>query len=181
VVNRCWLCESDRRVGGCLQNVIFFSRFRLCWVMPDSIRVIHLFTCLWSVGHSRSTVVWKMVPLCLMWCIWRERNARCFEESSMSFEEILHYVIFTLYTWTARWLALTVISFSDFLSRFSFPLKLSLVYFLYTLGCASMRHIYIYFDLLKKKKNAMPQALQYQEPMRQLWLSLSLSWRIQSL
>ena len=23
--------------------------------------------------------VWKMIPLCLVWCIWVERNGRCFE------------------------------------------------------------------------------------------------------
>jgi hypothetical protein len=31
-------------------------------------------------GCTRSAVVWKMVPHCILWCIWRERNNRCFEE-----------------------------------------------------------------------------------------------------
>jgi hypothetical protein len=87
--------------------------------MPGSIR--ELFAYWWSGGRSRSAVVWKMVLMCLMWCIWRERNARCFEDSSRSFEEFTHYILFTLYTWTAGWLAPTVISFPDFLSCFSFP------------------------------------------------------------
>jgi hypothetical protein len=60
-----------------------------------------------------------MIPLCLMWYIWRERNARCFEDSTRSFEEILHYFLLTLYTWTAGWLDPLVISFPDFLSRLS--------------------------------------------------------------
>jgi hypothetical protein len=50
-----------------------------------------LFACWWSGGRSRSAVVWKMAPLCLMWCIWREHNARCFEDSSRSFEDLKHY------------------------------------------------------------------------------------------
>jgi hypothetical protein len=128
VVNRCWLCESDREsvdhlllhcgVANALWNVVF-SRLGLCWVMPSSVR--ELFACWWTGGCTRSAVVWKMIPLCLMWCIWRERNARCFEDSVRSFEEILHYFLFTLYTWTAGWLAPIVISFPDFLSRFSSP------------------------------------------------------------
>jgi hypothetical protein len=48
-----------------------------------------------------SAVVWKMIPLCLVWCIWKERNVRCFEDSSRSFVEILRYFLFTLYTWIA--------------------------------------------------------------------------------
>jgi hypothetical protein len=128
VVNRCWLCELDGesvdhlllhcRVANALWNVIF-SRFGLCWVMPSLVR--ELFACWWTGGRSRSDVVWKMVHLCLMWCIWRERNARCFEDTSRFFEEILHYFLFALDTWAAGWLAPLVISFSDFLSRFSSP------------------------------------------------------------
>ena len=32
------------------------------------------------MGHHRHIEIWKAVPHCLMWCIWRERNARTFEE-----------------------------------------------------------------------------------------------------
>jgi hypothetical protein len=126
VVNRCWLCESDGEsvdhlllhcgVANALWNAII-SRLGLCWVMPSSVR--ELLACWCSGGRTRSAVVWKMIPLCLMWCIWRERNARCFEDSARSFEEILHYFLFTLYTWMAGWLALLVISFPDFLSCLS--------------------------------------------------------------
>jgi hypothetical protein len=70
----------------------------------------------------RSTVVWKMVPLCIMWCIWRERNDRCFEDSLRSSEDLFHFFRFTLFTWTVGWLAPRVISFADFLSFVSPPL-----------------------------------------------------------
>jgi hypothetical protein len=128
MVNRCWLCELDGesvdhlllhcRLANALWNVIF-SQFGLCWVMLGLVR--ELFACWWTGGRSRSVVVWKMVPLCLMWCIWRECNARYFEDTSRSFEEILHSFLFILYTWAAGWLAPLVISFQDFLSRSSSP------------------------------------------------------------
>jgi hypothetical protein len=60
-----------------------------------------------------------MVPLCIMWCIWKEHNNRCFEDKSGSLEELIHLFFFTLFTWIVGWLALQVISFSDFLSLFS--------------------------------------------------------------
>ena len=28
-------------------------------------------------------VIWMAAPHCLMWCIWWERNNRCFEDSEM--------------------------------------------------------------------------------------------------
>jgi hypothetical protein len=103
-----------------LWNAIL-NHLGLCWVMPGSVR--ELFACWCLGGCTRSAVVWKMIPLCLMWCIWRERNARCFEDSMRSFEEILHYFLFTLYTlytWTAGWLVPLVNSIPDFLSHLSF-------------------------------------------------------------
>jgi hypothetical protein len=128
IVNRCWLCESAEEtvdhlllhcgVANALWNSIF-SMIGVSWVMPRTVR--EFFACWWPGGRARSAVVWKMVPLCLMWCIWLERNARCFEDSARSFEEIRHYFLFTLYNWTAGWLAPTMISFSDFSSRFSSP------------------------------------------------------------
>jgi hypothetical protein len=129
VVNRCWLCESDEELVdhlllhcGAVRTLwdAFFARFGLCWVMLRSVK--DLFASWWSSGRSRSVVVWKMVSLCIMWCIWRERNARCFEDSSRSSEELLHFFLFTLFTWTAGWLAPRVISFSDFLAFFSLSL-----------------------------------------------------------
>ena len=32
--------------------------------------------------HSASSaIVWKIVPLCLLWCLWQEKNDRSFEDS----------------------------------------------------------------------------------------------------
>jgi hypothetical protein len=101
VVNRCWLCETE---GESVDHLLlhcsatsglwnaFFAWFGLCWVMPRSVK--ELFASWWTEGHSRSAIVWKMVPHCIMWCIWRERNNICFEDSSRSREELLHFFSF---------------------------------------------------------------------------------------
>jgi hypothetical protein len=126
VVNRCWLCESDvESVDHLLLHcavardlwITFFARFGLCWVMPRSVK--ELLASWWTAGRTRSAVVWKMVPHCILWCIWRERNNRCFEGVSRTREELIHFFLVTLYSWTTGWLAPRVISFVDFLSFFS--------------------------------------------------------------
>ena len=122
-----------------------FAQFKLSWVMPKSVK--ELFASWWMGGNSQSVIMWKMVPLCLMWCIWRERNARCFEDSSRNIEDLTHFFLSTI-TWTTGWLAPLVISFPIFLS-FSFlgvPL-----YTLYVLGLhPSMRFDLYNFTYQKK-------------------------------
>ena len=36
----------------------------------------------------KSVAVWKMVPLCLLWCLRKEQNDRSFEDHEMTLEEI---------------------------------------------------------------------------------------------
>ena len=53
--------------------------FGISWVMPHT--VLELLWC-WqgSFGHHRNGYIWSIVPHGLMWCLWRERNSRCFED-----------------------------------------------------------------------------------------------------
>jgi hypothetical protein len=39
-----------------------------------------LLACWWCSGRLRSVAVWKMAPICLLWCLWREINNRSFED-----------------------------------------------------------------------------------------------------
>jgi len=60
-----------------------------------------------------------MVPICLFWCIWRERNLRCFENLESSLEEVLELFFYTLYVWSMAYLYPLSISFAEFLASFS--------------------------------------------------------------
>jgi hypothetical protein len=48
--------------------------FGVEWIMPR--KVLELLTS-WgtSFGYGPVNEIWRLVPLCLMWCIWREWNA----------------------------------------------------------------------------------------------------------
>jgi hypothetical protein len=95
-----------------------FTRFGLSWVMPSS--VIKLFVCWWTSGRSKSFAIWKMVPICLFWCLWKERNNRCFEDLERSLENILASFFHTLYLWTVAFVSPLLLSFVFSCFFFSF-------------------------------------------------------------
>ena len=70
--------------------------------MPLS--VVGLFAC-WQgrFGHHRNRDIWKVVPRCLMWCIWKERNSRCFEDIECSMLDLKLLFLQTLFDWFSVW------------------------------------------------------------------------------
>ena len=54
-------------------------------------------------GRLRNGVIWKIVPPCLMWCIWKERNNRCFEDSERAIPDIKLLFFRTLLEWFSVW------------------------------------------------------------------------------
>jgi hypothetical protein len=66
-----------------------FTRFSLSWVMPR--RVFDLYGCWWTSGRLRSVAIWKMVPTCILWCVWTERNNRYFEDLERFLEDSLAF------------------------------------------------------------------------------------------
>ena len=49
--------------------------------------------------RHRHVAIWRVVPHCVMWCIWRERNARHFEDCELTIPELKLLFFQTLYEW----------------------------------------------------------------------------------
>jgi hypothetical protein len=79
-----------------------------------------------------SAVMWKMVPTCLLWCIWREMIDKSFEDCKRTLEELIFLFFYALYLWITAFVSSFVLNFYDFLFfSFSFSFFLLLArYFL---------------------------------------------------
>ncbi|KAG2721870.1 hypothetical protein I3843_02G085900 [Carya illinoinensis] len=91
----------------------FFNKMGLAWVMPG--RVVELIAS-WKgiTGTQQIAALWTMAPICICWCIWRERNERIFEDHERSSEEFRSFFWKTLFLWAIA-LDFNGLSFHDFL------------------------------------------------------------------
>jgi hypothetical protein len=69
-------------------------------------------------GRSQLEKVWKMTLPCLMWCIWRERNNRRFEDHERTLVESKALLFKTLFLWAAA-SDFNFLNFNVFLNLFS--------------------------------------------------------------
>ena len=72
--------------------------FGIQWVMPSSVE--SLVFC-WSYWLGKFTLdIWNMVPGCLMWVVWMERNRRSFEAKEKSLIQLQALCKSTLFDWS---------------------------------------------------------------------------------
>ena len=93
--------------------------FGVTWVMPHN--VLGLLGC-WqgNFGRHRNGYIWSIVPHCLMWCLWRERNSRYFEDIERSIPDLKPFFFKTLLDWLFALQKQSFPSFIDFLDSRNF-------------------------------------------------------------
>ena len=89
-----------------------FCLFGIHWVMPHKVSEL---LALWQgkFGRHQNIDLWRFVPHCLFWCLWRERNARCFENWERSILNIKSLFFHTLLDWSVVLPFYTCFSLSD--------------------------------------------------------------------
>jgi len=92
--------------------------FGVVWVMPRSVKDM-LGSWKGQKGNHTLIPIWRMAPLCVMWCVWREQNARCFEDCETSLINLKKLVIHTLFLWRVRLQSMSECSYYDFLDKCS--------------------------------------------------------------
>ena len=106
----CCMCHCDGETVGHLLlyfSVAFelwsfvFRSFGTQWVIVS--RVLDLLS---GGGIGLGNTCWVsgiLVPLCLMWTIWRERNSRIFEDKASSLDHIKGAFVNSLFDWSRVW------------------------------------------------------------------------------
>ena len=128
LVNRCCMCCCDgESVAHLLLHcpishtlwTFMIQAFGIHWVMPGS--VAGLLSCWYQWLGKHSSNIWNLIPGCLMWIVWLERNRRSFENKEKTLGELKVLCQRSLFEWSRCW------GFTDSLSlsEFMFSLRLS--------------------------------------------------------
>ncbi|KAG5612127.1 hypothetical protein H5410_023408 [Solanum commersonii] len=73
--------------------------FKISWVMPQSLREAYMFWSSWIVDKTIRKA-WNMIPAEISWCIWTERNKRCYDGSSSPLHALKAKCLVTPVCWT---------------------------------------------------------------------------------
>ena len=150
VLDWCYICKSCGELVdhlllhcpiACELWLLVFCLFGIHWVMPH--KVIELFES-WQgkFGRHRNIELWRIVPHCLLWCIWRKRNARSFQGCERSMLEINSFFFYTLSSigvWSFviflvlpfLFYLIVVILVIDLYPHSTFPMYLGWLFFVY--------------------------------------------------
>ncbi|KAM3251621.1 hypothetical protein P3L10_005691 [Capsicum annuum] len=105
--SKCYMCEEESETIihlflHCKLTVqlwrIFLNLKGIMWVMPrDTVEVLEC----WNKysTHSEHKERWKIVPACIWWTVWKERNQRCFEDNYSSTQKLKMKCLALFYFW----------------------------------------------------------------------------------
>ena len=91
--------------------------FGILWVMPGS--VAGLLSCFYQWHGKHNSDIWNLVPGCLMWIVWLERNRRSFENKEKTLDELKLLCHRSLLEWSCCWGFTDCSSLSEFLPSLS--------------------------------------------------------------
>lgn len=124
LVNRCYMCyQASENVNHLLMHCpvvadiwnCFLSFFGLHWVFPQSVKEAYSSWILWKVDKAIKRI-WRMIPAIIFWCVWNERNRRCFDGVLTSNHSLKASCLVNLSCWNTLSPVNNVEIFLDFVS-----------------------------------------------------------------
>jgi hypothetical protein len=91
-----------------------FRAFHIHWSLPN--RVLELLGGWRNWFGRHQSNIWNLIPHCLMWTVWRERNSRTFDDKRKSADQLLGSFAETLFEWSRAWGFTTTITVHDFVA-----------------------------------------------------------------
>ena len=122
MAERCCMCccdgeTVDHLLLHCSLAQVLWSfvlmAFGIHWVTPRSVVDLLLGWRNWFGKHHSS--IWNLVPSYLMWSVWRERNARTFENTCRSADQLQEIFVNSLYDWSRVWGLTTANTVAEFI------------------------------------------------------------------
>ena len=123
MVNRCCMCGcNEESVDHLLIYcpiahslwVHMLQILRIQWVMPSSMESLMFCWSHWLRKFNSDK--WNMIPGCLMWIVWTERNQHTFEATKKSLVQLQTLCLRTLFDWSRCWGSSNCSSIIGFLS-----------------------------------------------------------------
>jgi hypothetical protein len=74
----------------------------------------------WNRFGRRSSGVWNLIPSCLMWTIWRERNNRTIENKETVPAKLIELFFVSLFDWCRVWGLTSSPSVGEFVASLAF-------------------------------------------------------------
>ena len=105
-------CEAAAGLWSFILNM-----FGIQWVLPARVLDLLLGWYNWYGRHSSD--VWNLVPHCLMWSVWQERNRRIFEDSEKSSSSLQEQFSGLLFYCSRTWGFTEASSLPDFVASFN--------------------------------------------------------------
>ena len=65
--------------------------------------------------EKKRSKVWKLVPVCIFWTVWKERNRLAFRNGSLAVQRLKHYFVFNLWVWNNMYIGEEISSLIGFL------------------------------------------------------------------
>ena len=94
-----------------------FRQFGVDWVISGSILDHMADWRNWFGKHDLD--VWNLVPACVMWSLWRERNNRTFDDVELSVDKLIESCMCSLFEWSTAWGFTTLLTVGGFLESLS--------------------------------------------------------------
>uniref|UniRef100_M1AR74 Nematode resistance n=1 Tax=Solanum tuberosum TaxID=4113 RepID=M1AR74_SOLTU len=91
----------------------FFRLSGINWTTPLTVMDAYESWSLWKVDKAIKKI-WIMIPACIFWCIWLERNKRCFDGESTALGILKTRCIENLFSWSNLYPVVNAEQLQDF-------------------------------------------------------------------
>ena len=121
--NCCFLCGCEEEnvnhillhciVTRILRDIIF-GLIGIKWVLPETVKEALISWRGSFVGKKRKKI-WKSIPLCIFWTVWKERNRLAFRGGALNIQKLKNSFVCNLWNWAKVYLGEESFSLIGFL------------------------------------------------------------------